>query len=140
MNKKVIGVTFDVGTPYTLAGMSPRMRERMMEHREKVYYYNTVLKHKVGDIVVINCRSGLRLVTVAELDVVLATAAAAWVVQKVTLGTHNTRMRKVERAEELRTRLKEKLDVWKDDEAYRVMASTDAEAKRLYKELKDLGL
>lgn len=141
MNKTIIGVTFDVTKRLNRSFVSSRHRENVLKMREKIYHFNTVMKHKIGDTVIVNCKNGLNLAHVADIDITKSHLdVRAWVVQKVTLKTHNTRMKKIERAEELKARLDEKLKEWTSGEAYRVMASNDAEAKRLYEELKKLSV
>ena len=101
-------------------------------------YRNTNLKLKVGDTVVIDLKRGPQTGIVKEILPEDARSAKRWVIQKVNMGPHNTRTKKLARAAELRDRLQVKMDAWKEEEAWKVMADTDPEAKRLMKELKGL--
>ena len=104
----------------------------------KKYYFLTTLKLKQGDKVVVDCSTGIQIGTVKEVHKDVHPQATAWVVQKVNFRTHNARLAKIQRINDIKGELLIRRAAIEERGIYERLSKSDSIVADLFKELKKL--
>lgn len=115
--------------------MEKKLVAVLFENNLKEYHFLTVEALELGNKVVVDTQSGLKIATVVRTRGISVTSASRWVVQKINTNAHEERLRKQEIVVEIKNKLRKRKDEMEDILIYQKLAKDDPEIKKLLEEL-----